>query len=252
VGERQCSPWSDIPDHITQRSRSALTFHREAPSPAIRCDQHSRRFSGNKRIAWLLRFCTADLFVCCQQALWSDRRRRADRGLGCEFRRTHSSEPPAERSRSCRSYDLDVHAETIAVAIADPEETAMLRNDRRSMDACKVTCTTRRLGFNRVSTRQSFLLRAENGLTPLPFCTTFVQPIWHSVRCVSSMRSGNQQLACHQYLARVRFPPPPPNHFFNGLHKIARIPFSPATPLPKRRLELLFLRAVPCHVSNRY
>jgi hypothetical protein len=62
---------------------------------------------------------------CRQQSVWSDRRRCADRGLGCEFRRTHSSEPQAERSRSCRkSYDflgLDVHAETIAVAIAEPD-----------------------------------------------------------------------------------------------------------------------------------
>ncbi len=35
-----------------------------------------------------------------EQSLWSDRRRCADRGLGCEFRRTHSSEPQAEGSRS--------------------------------------------------------------------------------------------------------------------------------------------------------
>jgi hypothetical protein len=37
---------------------------------------------------------------CCVQSLWSDRRRCADRGLGCEFVRTHSSEPQAEGSRS--------------------------------------------------------------------------------------------------------------------------------------------------------
>ena len=35
-----------------------------------------------------------------QQSVWSDRRRCADRGLSCEFRRTHSSEPQAEGSRS--------------------------------------------------------------------------------------------------------------------------------------------------------
>jgi hypothetical protein len=35
----------------------------------------------------------------CQQSLWSDRRRCADRGLGCEFVRMHSSEPQAEGSR---------------------------------------------------------------------------------------------------------------------------------------------------------
>ena len=34
------------------------------------------------------------------QSVWSDRHRCADRGLGCEFRRTHSSEPQAEGSRS--------------------------------------------------------------------------------------------------------------------------------------------------------
>jgi hypothetical protein len=37
-----------------------------------------------------------------QQSVWSDRRRCADRGLGCGFRRTHSSEPQAEGSRSER------------------------------------------------------------------------------------------------------------------------------------------------------
>ncbi len=37
---------------------------------------------------------------CRQQSVWSDRRRCADRGLGCEFRRTHNSEPQAEGSRS--------------------------------------------------------------------------------------------------------------------------------------------------------
>jgi hypothetical protein len=35
-----------------------------------------------------------------KQSLWSDRRRCSDRGLGCEFVRTHSSEPQAEGSRS--------------------------------------------------------------------------------------------------------------------------------------------------------
>ena len=37
---------------------------------------------------------------CCVQSVWSDRRRCADRGLGCEFRGTHSAEPQAEGSRS--------------------------------------------------------------------------------------------------------------------------------------------------------
>ena len=35
-----------------------------------------------------------------KQSTWSDRRRCAVRGLSCEFRRTHSSEPQAERNRS--------------------------------------------------------------------------------------------------------------------------------------------------------
>ena len=37
------------------------------------------------------------------------------------------------------------------------------------------------------------------------FCTTFVQSIWHS------MRSGNQQLACHQVRCAGSTPPPPPS-----------------------------------------
>jgi hypothetical protein len=35
-----------------------------------------------------------------EQSVWSDRRRCADRGLGCVFIRTRSSEPQAEGSRS--------------------------------------------------------------------------------------------------------------------------------------------------------
>jgi hypothetical protein len=35
-----------------------------------------------------------------KQSLWSDRRRCADRGLGCVFIKTRSSEPQAEGSRS--------------------------------------------------------------------------------------------------------------------------------------------------------
>jgi DNA-binding transcriptional LysR family regulator len=37
---------------------------------------------------------------CRQQSVWSDRRRCADRGLGCVFISTRSSEPQAEGSRS--------------------------------------------------------------------------------------------------------------------------------------------------------
>ena len=35
-----------------------------------------------------------------QQSVWSDRRRCADRGLGCVFIKARSSEPQAEGSRS--------------------------------------------------------------------------------------------------------------------------------------------------------
>jgi hypothetical protein len=44
------------------------------------------------------------------------------------------------------------------------------------------------------------------------------------MRCVSSMRSRNQQLACHQYPARVRLPPPPPSLLNNDA-----APFPPAS-----------------------
>jgi len=40
------------------------------------------------------------MVIRVEQSVWSDRRRCADRGLGCDFRRTHSSEPQAEGSRS--------------------------------------------------------------------------------------------------------------------------------------------------------
>ena len=40
------------------------------------------------------------VFLSPQQSTWSDRRRCAVRGLSCEFRRTHSSEPQAERNLS--------------------------------------------------------------------------------------------------------------------------------------------------------
>ena len=42
-----------------------------------------------------------DLDLKCRvQSVWSDRRRCADRGLGCVFIKARSSEPQAEGSRS--------------------------------------------------------------------------------------------------------------------------------------------------------
>ena len=60
-----------------------------------------------------------------EQSLWSDRRRCADRGLSCErpkdakFRATSGREPVMKEK--LRFLGLDVHAETIAVAVAEPE-----------------------------------------------------------------------------------------------------------------------------------
>ena len=59
-----------------------------------------------------------------RQSVWSDRHRCADRGLGCEFRRTQfratSGREPVMKEK-LRFLGLDVHAETIAVAVAETD-----------------------------------------------------------------------------------------------------------------------------------
>jgi transposase len=90
------------------------------PEPKRRKDGRGRPWASNREclqgILWVLRTgarwrdlpeefpdgstCWRRLRGWEEQSVWSDRRRCADRGLGCEFRRTHSSEPQAEGSRS--------------------------------------------------------------------------------------------------------------------------------------------------------
>src|SRR6202030_800514 len=54
---------------------------------------------------------------------WNDRLQFAARGLRCELEALHNAEPHAKEPvmSNVRFIGLDVHAETIAVAVAEPD-----------------------------------------------------------------------------------------------------------------------------------
>src|SRR5271156_2043016 len=98
--------------HIKRRPRKDSRFLPLLPGSGPICAL-CLMISGRRRLNWR------------EQSVWSDRRRCADRGVSCDrpkdaqFRATSGREPVMKEK--LRFLGLDVHAETIAVAVAEPE-----------------------------------------------------------------------------------------------------------------------------------